>query len=146
MKDITQLCLDRVLYSDNSDFHILWQRVHREKNKDSINTKSRVLNKKYREKLKYEILSYYSNGIPNCGCCGESEYEFLTIDHINGKKSMNHDNSMAGYKLLIWIKKHNFPKGFRILCWNCNGVLGKRNNVNKICPHKTEQSDWEGEL
>jgi hypothetical protein len=31
------------------------------------------------------------------------------------------------------LKKHNFPGGHQILCWNCQ--QGKRFN-NGICPHQ----------
>ena len=39
---------------------------------------------------------------------------------------------LKGEKLNRWLKNNNYPKGFQILCWNCNfakGVLGQ-------CPHQ----------
>jgi hypothetical protein len=113
----------------------------------------RILNqKKNREKPenkenRLKVLQYYSkhlsnSNIPCCNCCGEdSHIEFLTIDHIAGKQEMNtepelkqlkYTSKLSGTSLVIWIKKNNFPKGFQILCHNCNqtkGYYGK-------CPHE----------
>ena len=113
----------------------------------------RILNqKKNREKPenkenRLKVLQYYSkhlsnSNIPCCNCCGEdSNIEFLTIDHIAGKEEMNtepelkelkYTSKLSGTSLVIWIKKNNFPKGFQILCHNCNqtkGYYGK-------CPHE----------
>jgi hypothetical protein len=37
--------------------------------------------------------------------------------------------------LRLWLKRHNFPPGFRILCFNCNS--GRHLNGG-ICPHLTK--------
>lgn len=96
-------------------------------------------NKEYRHKwfrnyhlrLKIEVLSYYSKGDPFCICCGETILEFLTIDHINNNGNKHRKTfTMTMYG---WLKKHNFPKGYQVMCFNCNH--GKY--INKgICPHK----------
>lgn len=90
---------------------------------------------------KDEVLQEYSKGVPKCKCCGVKGKEFLAIDHINGRKQMDtepelrkigYSSKLIGYALWLWIRKNNFPKGFQVLCHNCNyakGVLGK-------CPHK----------
>jgi len=104
------------------------------KHKDTEHYKKRTrLNaKRKNESLKLLIIDHYTNGKRQCNCCGESNYKFLTIDHIDGRKSHNHDRTMAGVKLLWWIKRNNFPKGFRILCYNCN--CGRAKNEG-VCPH-----------
>ena len=38
----------------------------------------------HRKKIRDLCLSHYSNGTYRCACCGESAYEFLAIDHMNG--------------------------------------------------------------
>jgi hypothetical protein len=64
-----------------------------------------------------------------CECCGELNYIFLTIDHINGVLDLN-DRKSSFYANLI---NNNFPKdNYRLLCYNCNcsrGHFGK-------CPHE----------
>lgn len=73
-----------------------------------------------------------------CACCGESRFEFLTIDHVNNdghlhRKAMRHDN-------LYWWFSKTGGEGYEIqtLCFNCN--FGKRYN-NGVCPHQTEGSE-----
>ena len=38
----------------------------------------------------------------------------------------------GGYALHLWLKKNNFPDGFRVLCMNCNWAK----SAFGICPHK----------
>jgi hypothetical protein len=74
-----------------------------------------------------------------------SNLDFLALDHIAGKKQMDSEPELVklGYssklsagKLLKWIIKNKFPKGFQVLCHNCNqakGYYGKCLLENK--PH-----------
>ena len=100
--------------------------------------------------MRLKVLQTYSkrlsnSDIPCCWCCGEkSHIGFLAIDHIAGKKQMDSEPKLVelGYSssfvsgtLLTWIIKNNFPKGFQILCHNCNqakGFYGK-------CPHQLDK-------
>jgi len=104
-------------------------------------------NKDLVDNIRLKILQYYSkhlsmSDIPCCRCCGEKSHnEFLSLDHIAGKKEMDsepelvelgYSSSLVSVVLLRWIIKNNFPKGFQILCHNCNlakGFYGK-------CPHE----------
>ena len=63
-----------------------------------------------------------------CACCGESRYEFLSIDHINGG-GRQHRKTVT--KTCRWLVKQGFPKGYRVLCHNCNQALG----FYGLCPH-----------
>ena len=113
-----------------------------------INHRDEILQKQLEEKL--EVLTHYSkvisnSTIPCCRCCGENSHiEFLAIDHIAGKKEMDSEPELVklGYSSLKrtvglhkWIIENNFPKGFQILCHNCNYAKGIRRNNNK-CPHQ----------
>jgi hypothetical protein len=86
-----------------------------------------------------KVLQYYSkrlskSDIPCCNCCGlNSHIEFLTVDHIVGRQEMDFEpelkklkymSKLSGTALVIWIIKNNFPKGFQILCHNCNQTKG----------------------
>jgi hypothetical protein len=91
-----------------------------------------ALNKKSREKRRLMALQAYSSKIPTCSCCGEKQIEFLTIDHINGG-GRKHRKVLGdgGQTLYGFLKQNGYPKGFRVLCYNCNSCLGHYN----YCPH-----------
>lgn len=95
-----------------------------------IKTKSRI--------LKSIAIKQYSNGQSKCICCGESNIEFLQIDHIGGwgkihrseifKKNSNKD-------IYRWLYKNNYPKlELQVLCANCNFSHG----AYGYCPHKSQ--------
>jgi hypothetical protein len=57
-----------------------------------------------------------------CLHCGVSDFEVLTIDHINNdgaahRKRLWDSSGRAIYKYLI---ENDFPPGYQILCRNCN--------------------------
>jgi hypothetical protein len=112
--------------SENSDKIAKWRDNHR----STINLRVRI----YREKLKRDILYHYGGNPPKCACCGESIYEFLTIDHIknNGKEDRK---IFHGAQLYAWLRKNNYPIGFQVLCWNCNCAKGHFGE----CPHVREK-------
>ena len=71
-------------------------------------------------KKKIKVMEHYSGKPPKCQICKETEIQFLSFDHIEGRKSIGHKRGFNGEKLAIWLIKNNFPKGFQILCMNCN--------------------------
>jgi hypothetical protein len=106
-----------------------WVKSHREK--------VCIYRREYHAKHKRIVLEHYSNKKLSCACCGESIYAFLSIDHINGGgskhlKLIKNKEQGNSKNLYFWLIKNNFPKGFQVLCFNCN--LGR--SINKgICPH-----------
>lgn len=95
--------------------------------------KYRATIEKYRRNLKQDALNAYGG---KCACCGESNYEFMAIDHINGggNKHRKDNKTGSGLQFYRWLKKNKYPKGFRVLCHNCNVALG----IFGYCPHKSE--------
>ena len=91
--------------------------------------------KKYRKGVRLEVLTHYSNGEPQCMCCGEKTLEFLCIDHINGGGSRK--SKKTGVNIYAWLRSNNFPLGFRVLCHNCNSALG----FYGYCPHSEVKSE-----
>ena len=89
------------------------------------------------QRVRKEILNHYSNGEMNCECCYEDNVEFLTIDHIDGCGKELRKIQGEGTRLYHWIKRNGFPKGFRILCYNCNCSSKKTG----VCPHKLERCE-----
>ncbi|MBA7490209.1 hypothetical protein ES702_00744 [subsurface metagenome] len=87
-----------------------------------------------RAEIRLIVLKHYGGDPPKCACCGEKHLEFLTIDHINGG-GRKHEIQIKkqGYRTVTeWLYRNNFPKGFRVLCWNCNSCLG----TYGYCPHQ----------
>jgi|SRR6476469_1386102 len=71
---------------------------------------------------RYNVLNHYSNNTMKCLCCGESNPDALTIDHIN-KRSL--DDVLSGYKFYRWLIINNYPEGYRTWCYNCNCSRGR---------------------
>lgn len=84
---------------------------------------------KHRAVLKTAAMAAYGG---KCACCGETEIGFLTIDHVNGGGA-KHRREIKNH-IYGWLKKHNYPPGFRVLCWNCNCAIGALG----VCPHRRD--------
>src|SRR4030042_1610622 len=87
--------------------------------------------REWTRKRKYEIYKLYGG---KCACCGESNFAFLTIDHINGggneERRKYHSQT---WKLVI---KNGYPKTYQLLCYNCNNA---KHNFG-TCPHQRRKS------
>lgn len=95
--------------------------------------------KKYREwfnEIKRNIFDHYGR---KCVCCGEDNWEFLTIDHINGGGTKHRKQLGGGTSFFKWLRDNNYPKEFRVLCINCNFSMGRFG----YCPHNKNKG---GEL
>ena len=97
------------------------------------NTPDSILHRKYREKLKLEVFSHYSNGKPKCACCEwDEDMDGLSIDHKHGRKNTKHPKGMSSGPLYRHIKKEGYPAEYRVLCLNCNAAIGHHGK----CPHE----------
>lgn len=97
-----------------------------------VNSEKNIYERKRRLKIKLEVLKHYSDNKLMCSCCGIGNDVLLTIDHVEGRKKFKHDKSRRGQFLYSWLKRNNYPKGFDVLCFNCNFASG---NLG-FCPHK----------
>jgi len=88
------------------------------------------------DKIKCFVIGHY--GV-QCVCCGETNINILTIDHINGhgNKHRIQTGCGTGVKFYRWLRDNNFPSEFRVLCCNCND--GRRVNGG-VCPHELRRS------
>lgn len=113
--------------------HREWQRKNPDKvkiNTERCNKKHPDRHKKYRQELRFKVLSYYGNGKVECACCGEQTYEFLAIDHINGGGTKERKIAYGNICQFLWNKQ--LPEGYQVLCHNCNMAKG----LYGECPHK----------
>ena len=79
-------------------------------------------------RLKKEVFEHYGGC---CACCGEKHLVFLAIDHINGGGTRHMKEVGVGESFWRWLQKNSFPKGFRVLCHNCNWAVA----FGRVCPH-----------
>lgn len=86
--------------------------------------------------LKEKVYSAYGHA---CSCCGETQSEFLTLDHVNNDGN-THRKVMGGQAeaFLKWIIANDYPNSIQVLCWNCQ--WGKVKN-DGICPHQATRND-----
>lgn len=85
-------------------------------------------NKEYRKRVRLEAIQHYGG---KCVCCGESHVEFLCFDHINNNGA-EHRKKMPDRSIAPWLRRNNYPEGFRVLCHNCNMAIG----IYGYCPHE----------
>jgi len=83
-----------------------------------------------RKERKMEVINGYDG---KCVCCGEANWEFLTVDHIKNDGAEER-KKMTGNQFYEYIIKNNFPKKYRLLCSNCNWSRG----TYGYCPHEKE--------
>jgi len=90
--------------------------------------------------IKLETLQIYGG---QCVCCGETEPVFLTFDHIKGGGGEHRRTSwMVRQHIGRWLKQHQYPDGFQILCFNCHKAkdTGPR-HLHGRCPHEYSAQD-----
>lgn len=96
--------------------------------------------KENRLKRKRRIFIHYGGDPPRCSCCGESNIEFLTIHHINGGGNKHFKKIGGSGQFYGWLERHKYPKGFSVLCMNCNFAIGHFGS----CPHQREREKDKG--
>ena len=112
----------RRYYHQNRDRLLRNMRKRRRENIDQYRARDRA----WMARLRVEVLEHYGSV---CECCGESTVEFLAIDHVAGIRPDGVPRSSHG--LYCWLRKNDYPPGFRALCHNCNMSYGNYG----ICPH-----------
>lgn len=134
---------DHESYMQNRDKRLAQQKVYRaanwdkiykrqlewqQENKESVNLKNRLCRRKLRE----EVFAAYGGA---CECCGETNLDFLEIDHLLGGGNKHRESLGGNAKFYGWLRANNYPNTFRILCSNCNKATAKLG----WCPHELER-------
>ena len=109
-----------------------WQQRYYQKNCKRLIKKMNITTLKRVKFLRIAALKHYGN---KCACCGEKQYEFLAIDHIKGGGT-KHRKSINGKNIYLWLFQQKYPKGFQVLCHNCNQAKGYYGR----CPHKNQSN------
>ncbi len=119
---------DKKFRLEHRDEYRSRRRETRARHRDHVNKHYSEYMKKRRYKERQMVYDHYGH---SCACCGETTYEFLTIDHINGG-GFKHRKEIGSSGICNWLIKNNFPEGFQVLCYNCNCAKGFYGQ----CPHK----------
>lgn len=88
--------------------------------------------------IRERIGAFEHYGGLKCACCGEDEFSFLSLDHIDegaGNKERIEffgNRYKAGHHFYRELRKRNYPAGYQVLCMNCQ--VGRRDNAG-VCPH-----------
>lgn len=123
---------NKLRYWENPEERRAYTRKYYRENVSAIRDQAR----QGRWDLKVEVIKAYGG---SCACCGDTHFEFLTIDHIKGGGTKHRKESgLEGQSFYIWLKQNNFPKGdYRVLCISCNFSLGHYG----YCPHADEMHE-----
>ncbi len=115
-------------YHKRKDILKIYQERHlnklKKENPEFLQQKSRFYRYNFRKKV---ILGYGGK----CACCGENQYEFLAVDHVDNNGKQDRQEKKNTYRILRYILENKFPKEYQVLCHNCN--LSKA--FHKYCPH-----------
>lgn len=112
----------------------------RNKNKEFHLSNGRKTQKARAMRLRETVLSHYSKGVPKCVCCGVTDNVFLTLDHTKKNGAAHREQisgvvgkgkSIGSVRVYSWVVKNKFPKGFQVLCFNCNYA-----SFRGVCPHR----------
>jgi hypothetical protein len=133
---------DRILrwYKKNRELILKRDKLKRIQRSATQIIKDKQIRKAKHIKLKTRILQAY--GGPMCVCCGESDINVLTIDHLNNNGS-EHRSELFGKRngcsvqFYHWLIRNNFPKEYQVLCSNCN--LAKHINGGSLPDNRRNQ-------
>lgn len=90
------------------------------------------INAKWRKQLKIDTLNAY--GGCKCVCCGETEIDFLCLDHINNNGKQDREIYGGGTSFYTRLKSKGFPQemNLQVMCYNCNNSK----KIHGICVHQ----------
>lgn len=86
----------------------------------------------YQRRLRLAVFTAYGGAF--CVLCGETRFDALAIDHVNGGGKRHRKKLGGGFGVYVWLKRSGFPNGFRILCANCNITEHRRTVPNPGTP------------
>jgi len=116
------------------------RREYHEANREKIIARVNEWVKENPDKRRKNRLAYYyriqdeairAYGGYRCKWCGIDEPLTLTLDHINndGAAHRKEIGTTGGAKLYVWLKRNNYPRGFQVLCMNCNYAKQRNGGV-----------------
>lgn len=80
-----------------------------------------------RRRLREIVINGYG---ARCNCCGETIFQFLTLDHVNNDGAAERKQH-HGEEIYKKVARLGFPSNYQVLCYNCNCSKGQYG----ACPH-----------
>jgi len=85
-----------------------------------------------RVRTKYDVIRKYG-GKCSCPGCEETNFMFLSLDHIHGGGTAERKTTrILGGRLYKYLKNRPVDPKYQVLCFNCNFGKGNRSK----CPHE----------
>lgn len=89
--------------------------------------------KEYHLKIRKEVLNKYG---AKCACCGESNWAFLVIDHVNNdghkeRRELYGSQSGSSHSFFLKLRREPIRQDLQVLCWSCNAAKA----LYGCCPH-----------
>ena len=100
--------------------------------------RAQELNRVRYMKAKADLITLYGGA---CVCCGEAEFAFLTLDHVNGdgaaeRKALGYTPNPSTFMRRM-VKAGKQDPRYQVLCFNCNCAKSD----SRDCPHtKTREA------
>lgn len=85
----------------------------------------RLRTKQYTRHLAYKesVVNVYTNGVGLCQTpdCGQGDLDVLCVDHVDNNGAQQRKvQRRTGNSFYLWLRMHDYPHGYQILCANCN--------------------------
>lgn len=101
----------------------LYKENYRKNNLEKCRLQQLIYTKRSSQRLKEEVFSHYGNGYIGCVNCGETRLACLSIDHIKGRTEKEKNKTgLKGVAMYRWLKRNRYPKGYQVLCMNCQWI------------------------
>ena len=106
------------------------------RNKPRVIDKKRASTRAFARRTKLRVIDAYGG---ECACCGETDPDVLTIDHLAEVGRQHRAGIGYGKNFYLWLERQGFPRDdYRLLCLNCNA--GRERNAG-TCPHHGRVDD-----
>ena len=91
---------------------------------------SKKRRRKHWHKIRERVLKHYGGENPKYKNCGFNKIECLDIDHINNDGAKQRKKIKGTSAFYRWLINNNFPKGYQLLCKNCNWLKYLKSKEN----------------
>ena len=124
-KSLCRACYQRAYKKAHPERMLELSRAYYRRNKSAYLERIKLARKKRREQMIQTLGG-------KCACCGETEPLFLCLDHIKGGGRREYKKKGGPHGVWRRAIREGLPQDkYRVLCWNCNAVLG----LYGFCPH-----------
>ena len=103
----------KLFYEENKEEYLSTQRIKKAKWKKEHSEEHKLRGRNEIIRTRKRFLEMYGD---SCKICGEKEFQFLTLDHVNNDMIRGNNYLCEYYKAI----REYRPDMFQVLCYNCN--------------------------